>query len=137
MGTGAIMGGYLRWLLFSVVIALLHLIVAMMVFPMYKQKIQITKILMQGSLLFFAMSLTSACFGDFLACEERVRRADPFAFFLAILIVIGCTVVYANLVKDKFIVQSGIKISPEFVSNFSLGASLGAVFYGSALFFLM
>ena len=132
------MADYLHWFIFSVVFALLHLIVAIIVFLLYRLKIQFTKIFMDGSLIFFAMSLTASSCGEFLDCQERHQQADTVAFSCAVFIFIACTTVYTSLIRDMFIGRTAKKrISPEIVTKFSVGASVGAIFYGSALFLLM
>ena len=128
-------GSYIQWLLFSVIIALAHLLIAIIVFPLHKEKIQLKKILRDGSLLFFTMSLTAASYGDFLANEKGTPNLtrDQLVFCAALLILLISTVVYAIIIKDRFIGSNAKRISSDFVSSFSIAISFVAILYGSAL----
>lgn len=126
---------YFHWLLFSVIIALTHLLIAIIVFPLHREKVQLKKVLRDGSLLFFAMSLTAASFGDFLANKKNASNLilTEVAFAVAFFILVSSTVVYAIIIKDRFIELSTKMISPDFVFSFSIGISFSAIVYGSML----
>ena len=129
---------YIYWLQFSVILALSHFIVALIMFPMHGKRIRFTPLLMDGCLIYFAMSLTAASCGNFFKCENRYQNLDLSVLFIAFFFVITFSVVYAILVKDRFVLGKPRRdISEIFVSRFSLGAVLGSVFYCSGLFVLM
>lgn len=131
------MSDYLRWILFSVILSLSHLFIAIIVLRVYVKKVKFKEIIKDGSLLFFAMCLTSTSFADFLASDSKIYESWlTLACFGMIVIVLLSVGVYALLIKSKFASFGDDTVDITFVSNLSVAMSIGAVLYSSTLFFI-
>lgn len=132
-----VMFDYLIWFLFSVILALLHLFVALIVSCAVGCGKRFTKVLVDGSLLFFAMSLTAGSCGQYFQDRTISSKADSVVFFLAVFMVVPITVLYTLVVRDRIVAaRTSYRINDGFALSFSVGASIGAVLYGSALFLM-
>lgn len=133
------MSDYLQWFLFSVIVSLSHLVIAKIVLLIFKKTVSFEEILLDGSLLFFAMCLSATSFSDFLLCDKELYKGlVTLACFGMVVIGLVSMAAYVALIVFKFVLSGESRyVNPRFVFRLSVGVSLGAFAYSSTLFFIL
>ena len=120
------------WLIYSVILSLAQLWLLPILYYLSKKPLTLVALIGNGSLIFFATTITSKTAGDYF---KKVKRHHEWGFLCGAVmgLIIICSVfafaveaaVRAELIKPEL-------ISPERVSSFSLVLALAAVIYSFA-----
>jgi len=126
------------WVLFSVVLSLMHLLIGILIWHAKGRAILFHNLFSNGSLLFFAAALTAKSFGDYY---RNVSATDHplsalFAFVGLVFVLLPTTAIYGGIVSS---VSGGSQhdFPPEVIARYSGILAALAVIYGFTNFLLV
>ena len=134
------MANFAVWFACAVCLALVHLALAASVLYFHDKPVEWLKLLRDGSLFFFAVTLSASGFAEYIT--SGITSGDgvvtAFAFLLCFVIILFSSHFYTQIVRENLLGAKarGPKISPKKTAELSAGASVFSIVYASALFLL-
>jgi len=127
-----------HWFFFSVFLALFHFVIGALVWYLHKQAIPFHTFVEDGSLLFFAATLTATGFGDYLKTIPYATHpwVSLGAFVGLILILMPTSAIYGVIIS-ALCTKAKDSLSPAIILRFSSMMASAAVVYGLALFVIV